>query len=202
MHVNVQREMQTTFSFWAVPRHILQVPYGVWLEAMAACLPFRPSLGSWRSVNQVFDLVTLEPPPSHVGRETERYVDYVKFLERYVGELSSEQEEVQANVTHSISERLFQQLHDDKTKSMLHRLRRDADGKVALEDLASCIAHAGWGLTKDQLERLLRPLDHNRDGRVDQSCVLRQHINHSRASIRVLLICTLLHLLCASLRES
>lgn len=137
---------------------------------MEACLPFKPSHGSWRTVNQMFKLVEMEAPPEGANPDMP-YIDYVRFLDRYVGEISTLEQGRHASMARRVSERVLQRLHSESAEDIFRDLDRDGTGHLDVHELASRLERLGMGLTRDQLTRLMNAVDANHDGRIDRECV-------------------------------
>jgi Ca2+-binding EF-hand superfamily protein len=145
----------------ADPAHTGYVSLDEWSRGMQLSMPFKAK--SWRHINASFDLVDVEHSD---GDDAAACINYCRFLDRYVGDITPQDHSVQKQVMRSIAKRLFETVAEPSLEAVFRALDTNGDGVVDFAEFVSGLEAAGCGLTRSQLVLLMHAVDTSMDGTV------------------------------------
>ncbi|KAA0167613.1 hypothetical protein FNF27_07279 [Cafeteria roenbergensis] len=126
-----------------------------WCTGMQQCMPF--DAPSWRQVNAEFCLVDVGDDGS---------VNYCRFLDRYVGDITPHRRSAQQHIMRSVAQRLFRAVSEPTVEAIFHELDTNGDGVVDFHEFVSGLERVGVGLNRNQLVLLMHAIDVSMDGTI------------------------------------
>lgn len=126
-----------------------------WCTGMQQCMPF--DAPSWRQVNAEFCLVDVGDDGS---------VNYCRFLDRYVGDITPHRRSAQQHIMRSVAQRLFTAVSEPTVEAIFLELDTNGDGVVDFHEFVSGLERVGVGLNRNQLVLLMHAIDASMDGTI------------------------------------
>jgi len=126
-----------------------------WCSGMKQCMPF--DAPSWRHINAEFCLADVEADES---------VNYCRFLDRYVGDISPNRRSAQQEIMRSVARRLFEAVSEPTVDAIFRELDSNGDGVIDFHEFVTGLERVGVGLNRNQLVLLMHAIDSSMDGTI------------------------------------